>query len=183
MASNGATPALIRVTLNNHGLVTNDVIQLTATVGTVESIGQWVITRHDANTFDLNLSRFANAWISGGTVKHIGHVSAAQDISNLTLNPGQDLTIRSTMSANSPACNARLLYESTAVSDFSDARGEACEQFSGSITTKNDVALSKRLYELPMLADRLFEAGSYLRAALFLSGGAGASATFTTWFE
>ena len=64
---NGA--GAIRITATAHGWATGDRVVIAGVTGTVEANGTWTVTRVTANTFDLNGSAFANAWISGGTIK------------------------------------------------------------------------------------------------------------------
>ena len=64
MANNGA--GLIRVTSAAHGLTTNDYVEITGALGTVEANNEWKVTVIDANNFDLQGSTFTNAWTSGG---------------------------------------------------------------------------------------------------------------------
>ncbi len=64
-ASSGA-PNLIRITATGHGYQTGDTVNISGVVGTTEANGTWVITRIDADTFDLEGSTFANAYTSGG---------------------------------------------------------------------------------------------------------------------
>jgi hypothetical protein len=58
---------LIRITSNAHKLVTGCQVVISGVTGTTEANGTWTVTRNDANTFDLQGSTYANAWISGGT--------------------------------------------------------------------------------------------------------------------
>lgn len=64
-ANNGA--GLIRITATAHGYTTGDEINIYGIVGTTEANASWTITVIDANTFDLQASTFANAYVSGGT--------------------------------------------------------------------------------------------------------------------
>jgi hypothetical protein len=64
-ANNGS--GLIRITSTAHGFSTNDRIEITGVVGTVEANGKWTITVITSDTFDLVGSAFVNAYTSGGT--------------------------------------------------------------------------------------------------------------------
>lgn len=64
-ADNGS--GLIRITAASHGLVTDDCTEIEGVTGTTEANEHWIITRIDANTFDLQGSTFTNAYVSGGT--------------------------------------------------------------------------------------------------------------------
>jgi len=65
-ADNGA--GLIRITAVSHGRTTGDYVTVSQVQGTQEANGQWTITVINANTFDLQASTFANAYVSGGKV-------------------------------------------------------------------------------------------------------------------
>jgi hypothetical protein len=69
-ANNGA--GLIRITATAHGYATGDSISVYGVAGTTEANGNWIITRIDANTFDLQGSTFTNAYVSGGTATNRG---------------------------------------------------------------------------------------------------------------
>jgi len=63
-ADNGA--GLIRITATAHGFSTGNTVTISGVVGTVEANGTWTITAIAANTFDLQGSAFAVAYVSGG---------------------------------------------------------------------------------------------------------------------
>lgn len=65
-ASNGV-PDLIRITAVGHGYQTGDTVNISGVLGTTEANGTWVITRIDADNFDLMGSTHTNAWAAGGT--------------------------------------------------------------------------------------------------------------------
>jgi len=66
-ADNGG--GLVRITTSgNHGLSTDDCINITGVAGTTEANGDWTITAVAGTTFDLQGSAFANPYTSGGTV-------------------------------------------------------------------------------------------------------------------
>lgn len=64
-ADNGA--GLIRITSAAHGFFTGDLITVASVGGVPNATGTWVITRIDANNFDLDGSTFAGAYTVGGT--------------------------------------------------------------------------------------------------------------------
>lgn len=64
-ADNGS--GLIRITSTGHGLKTGSKVRISGVTGTTEANGDWTITRIDADTFDLQASAFANAYVSDGT--------------------------------------------------------------------------------------------------------------------
>ena len=64
IADNGA--GLIRVTIASHPFITGDRVSIVSVLGTTEANGTWVITKIDANNFDLQESAFTTAYISGG---------------------------------------------------------------------------------------------------------------------
>lgn len=64
-ANNGS--GLIRITSASHNLQTGVTVTIASVGGTTEANGTWVITRVDANNFDLQSSTFTNAYTAGGT--------------------------------------------------------------------------------------------------------------------
>jgi len=79
-ADNGS--GLIRITCNSHGYSTNNKVSILSVGGTTEANNtdtnpSWTITVIDANTFDLQGSTFSNAYTSGGTVRVVTGVAAA----------------------------------------------------------------------------------------------------------
>lgn len=71
----------IRLTAANHGWNTGDVVVVAGVTGTTEANGTWTVTRITANTFDLQGSAFANAYVSGGTA--VPRVFQSTDIGRL----------------------------------------------------------------------------------------------------
>jgi antitoxin component of MazEF toxin-antitoxin module len=67
--SNGG---LIRLTVTGHGVETGDSVGVYGVTGTTEANGQWIVTRIDGNTVDLQGSTFSNAYVSGGTLTNRG---------------------------------------------------------------------------------------------------------------
>lgn len=61
-ASN-ATP--IRITANAHGLFTGDEVYVSGVLGNLGANGKWIITKFDANNFDLNSSVGTGAYTAG----------------------------------------------------------------------------------------------------------------------
>jgi hypothetical protein len=78
-ANNGA--GAIRITSANHGWKTGDKIDITGVVGTTEANATWTVSRVNANTYDLNGSVFANAYVSGGAAKP--HIFEPTDLGRL----------------------------------------------------------------------------------------------------
>ena len=64
-ADNGA--GLIRITAVAHGFFTGDSITVASVGGVSNATGTWIITRIDADNFDLDGSTFAGAYTAGGT--------------------------------------------------------------------------------------------------------------------
>lgn len=64
-ANNGS--GLIRITSTAHGLSTGCSVTIASVTGTTEANGTWTVTKVTADTFDLQGSTFANAYVSGGT--------------------------------------------------------------------------------------------------------------------
>lgn len=78
------TVNLIRLTVTGHTLLTGDVVQVrkvvgvtTATDGTSNANGTWTVTKIDANHVDLQNSVFVGAYVSGGTIDRLLHVTGA----------------------------------------------------------------------------------------------------------
>lgn len=63
--NNGA--GLIRLTVNGHGGITGDGMVTDRVGGVPNASGQWIITRIDDNTIDLQGSSFAGTYTSGGS--------------------------------------------------------------------------------------------------------------------
>ena len=82
-ADNGA--GAIRITSANHGWKTGDKIDITGVTGTTEANNDadspWIVTRINANTYDLNGSAFANAYVSGGTATP--HIFESTDLGRI----------------------------------------------------------------------------------------------------
>lgn len=65
-----AVGPLIQITTNvAHNLTTGQYVKITGVLGTVEANGIWTITSTGANTFTLDGSTFANAYVSGGSLQ------------------------------------------------------------------------------------------------------------------
>lgn len=79
-ANNGS--GLVRITAVGHGYSTGDIIKQDGILGTTEANGTWEITVITANTYDLNLSTFTNAYTSGGSARKLSYYTlwdASQD--------------------------------------------------------------------------------------------------------
>lgn len=63
-ANNGS--GLVQITSNAHGFSNDDYVMVYGVTGTTEANGLWRISGVTANTFDLEGSAFANAYVSGG---------------------------------------------------------------------------------------------------------------------
>jgi hypothetical protein len=72
-ANNGS--GLVRITAVGHGYSTGDFVSQAGILGTTEANGTWEITVITANTYDLNLSTFTNAYISGGNAYKLSYYS------------------------------------------------------------------------------------------------------------
>lgn len=64
-AASNASP--IVVTIVGHGYTTGDEVYIYGTTGQTAANGTWIVTKVDADTFSLNGSITAAAWVSGGT--------------------------------------------------------------------------------------------------------------------
>lgn len=78
-ANNGA--GAIRITSAAHGWNTGDVIDIAAVTGTTEANGKWTVTRVTSGTYDLQGSKFVNAYVSGGAATP--HIFESTDIGRL----------------------------------------------------------------------------------------------------
>jgi len=65
-ANNGS--GLIRLTVSTTGLTTGDNVHVVGVTGTTEANFPWFVTVIDATHLDLQMSAFANAYVSGGTI-------------------------------------------------------------------------------------------------------------------
>lgn len=74
-ANNGA--GLIRITAAGHGLLTGEGTEIENVLGTTEANTHWVVTRINANDFDLQGSTFTNAYVSGGTTSRHPFITAS----------------------------------------------------------------------------------------------------------
>ena len=64
-ADNGS--GLVRITSVAHGFVTGDIVVNRGIVGTTEANGRFTVTKITNDTYDLQGSTFANAYVSDGT--------------------------------------------------------------------------------------------------------------------
>lgn len=78
-ANNGS--GLIRITSTAHGWLTGQQVFIAGVTGTTEANGTWTITKITADTFDLQGSTFANAYVANGTA--LPGVFAAGDVDRL----------------------------------------------------------------------------------------------------
>jgi len=69
IANNGA--GLFRITTVAHGLITGDRVKISGITNYTAANGYWVVTRIDADNFDLVGSTFAGAGASNGTWKEV----------------------------------------------------------------------------------------------------------------
>lgn len=190
-----ASGSLIKITSNGHGLETGDIVQITGVTGTVEANGQWVVTRVDANNFTLNLSTFSNAYVSGGTAKHIGFATASQAVDNTVYSTVPSFTLQARIEELTSGANARVVYEDSAAGDFSDAQPLTAFEAKGNIgdtgtlgsfqtgsSVENfDKMFTAKYYDLPDAV--MASANNKFRLKVFISGGAGKSAVFSGWLD
>lgn len=62
--------SLIRITTLDMQFETGDTVVITGVLGTTEANGTWTVNRIGASTYDLQGSVYANAYVSGGTLRH-----------------------------------------------------------------------------------------------------------------
>lgn len=82
-ADNGS--GKIRITSATNGFSDGNTVTITGVQGTNEANGTWVITRIDANNYDLVGSTFSNAYISGGTGTAIVEIATPYAHTDLNL--------------------------------------------------------------------------------------------------
>lgn len=58
----------VRITSSAHGFGVGDYVYISGIVGTTEANGSWRVINVATNTFELEGSTYANAWVSGGTI-------------------------------------------------------------------------------------------------------------------
>ena len=180
-AAASATGA-IKLTAAAHGLVTGDIVQVSGLVGTVEGNGQWVVTKVDANNVTLNNSTFANVWSSGGTIAHIGHASPAVLVDNtvFTSTPA-DFMLQSRIESLSTGSNVRVLFTDSADVNFVTEQPVACKHVAGPLGKSFDSMFTAKKEDA--CDARIAASGDNFRMKLFLSGGAGSTATFSGWMK
>lgn len=118
-------------TVDEHHLVTGDVVTITGVVGTTEANGTWAVTLVDTTNFTLDGSSFSNAYTSGG------HVRVYKD--DIAYDPGDvavDLVTGATAQKTVKAFKFPVAYKSKLFlcGDEAGKRGERCD-YSVSNTT------------------------------------------------
>jgi hypothetical protein len=181
-AAVGGAGTAVRITSAAHGLVTGDIAQISGLVGTVEGNGQWVVTKHDANSFDLNNSVFETAYGSGGTAKHIGHASPAVLVDNtiFTSTP-VSFMLQARVEALAAGSNARLLFTDSADVNFVTEQPIACKHVAGALAKSYDSMFTAKNEDA--VDARVGASGDNMRLKVFLSGGAGSTCTVSGWMK
>lgn len=125
-ASNGV-PNLIRITAVAHGFFTGDRVFISGITGTTEANGTWTVTTITANTFDLQGSVFAHAYIANGTVWPAIFDSLMVDAAGITEN-NTYFKITQTTTA---------VFKITSVTDVAHATGDVIIAFDAAVSSDN----------------------------------------------
>ena len=173
----------IRITATAHGLLTGDIIQLEGIGGTIEAVGQWTITKHDANSFDLDNSHFTNAYTSGGLVQHLGFVAGSALVDSSVFPTVPDPTLVTRVESLSPGSNLRACWEDATDSPFVTAQPLSCTQFSSDNAGDAERTVKVKHEDLADAKRSFGQSGGNLRLKLFISGGAFSTTTVSSWLE
>jgi len=177
---------LVKVTTTAaHGFETGDIVQLSGTVGTVEANGQWVVNSLDATHLVLNNSFFANTYVSGGTVQHIGWATALSNF-NFTFFLGTPLSLIGKVQLQSAPAGStiRFVFDDAAYGDtgFLTSMPGPTFHFAGGQTAKSDAVAS--FVFMPDWPDlRLNYENTWRLRVLWGKGTPGQSFTFSSWME
>jgi hypothetical protein len=167
-----------------HGFETGDIVQLSGTAGTVEANGQWVVTVIDTTHFTLNNSTFANAYVSGGTVQHIGWSTPLTAFnSNFFLNTPLDLTGKFLVTSAPVNASMRWSIDDAGLGDttYLSAMPGPTGGYAGGASAKSDFLWSFLYSDFPDL--RLQIENTWRLRVLFGHPIAGNVYTFSFWME
>jgi len=190
-AATNASPIAI-TTAANHGLNTGDIVQVTGSTGNTAANGQFVVTKTGATTFTLNNSNGNAAWVSGGTVTHIGHSTATPLlVDNTVFATAPSVTLQARIERVS-AGNTRVVFEDAADSAFVTAEPLAMIQSTGAIGATGpgvyagqagqyDKMFTAKYPDIPDF--RVAASGDNLRLKVFASGGTGAVVQYSGWLQ
>jgi hypothetical protein len=182
MASSGG---LVKVTTTAaHGLETGDIVQISNTTGTVEANGQWIVAVIDTTHFTLNNSTFVNAYVSGGTVAHVGWSTPLAAFNNtFFLNTPIDLTGKFLVQSAPVNFIFRWVIDDASIGDttFLTAMPGPTGGFAGGASAKSDYLWSFLYSDFPDL--RLQIENSWRLRVLFGHPVPGNAFTFSFWME
>jgi hypothetical protein len=182
-AMTGANALIAVTTSAAHGLVTNDIVQISGVATPAGAAnGQWVITVTSTTAFTLNNSLGSGTWSSGGTVAHIGHASPAVLVDNTVFSsyPTQWM-LQARVEALASGSNARLLFTDAADSAFVTEQPGPAFCVAGAVSKSADVMHSAKYEDYPDM--RMASSGDNFRIKIFVSGGAGSTATVSAWLR
>jgi hypothetical protein len=186
-AVSGATSAagLIKIqTASAHGLLSNDLIQLSGVTGTVEANGQWTVTKVDSTHFTLNNSTFLNAYSAGGEVVHIGFVAGSALVDNTIFTTIPAFSLNTRLESLSPGSNCRIEWVDSLDSAFVSEQPLALVQFGPGDAPDDGAYLQLPTFKRADVPDstRSFGVpGGHVRIKCLISGGAFSSAQISAW--
>lgn len=176
---------LVKVTTGAvHGLESGDIVQLSGTVGTVEANGQWVVTVIDTTHFTLNSSTFANAYVSGGTVQHVGYSTPLTAFNNtFFLNTPVDLTGKFSVTSAPVNASMRWSIDDAGLGDttYLSAMPGPTGGYAGGASEVSDSVWSFLYSDFPSL--NLQVENTWRLRVLFGHPVVGEMITFSFWFE
>jgi len=179
-----SSSGLIKIaTTAPHNLETGDCIQNAGVTGTVEANGLWTVTVVDGTHFTLNNSVFANAYVSDGTVAHVGYASVGLDVGNsLFYPPPNNLTAIVKLHSAPVNVTCRAILEDASDAGFTTGMAAFTTAFGGGVAPGNDLRRDFRYADVPDV--RLASSGDYMRLKILWGKPVvGATFAFTSWLE
>jgi hypothetical protein len=165
-----------------HGLNSGDIVQSEGTTGTVEANGQWVISKVDSTHFTLNNSTFANVYVSGGSVFHLGFVAGSALVDNTVFAVVPDFSLNTRLESLSPGSNCRVEWTDATDAAFVTEQPLAVVQSSGTPNDSDYVEFpSFKQGDVPDASRSFAMSGGNVRLKAFISGGAFSSAAISAW--
>jgi uncharacterized protein (UPF0264 family) len=184
-----ASPIVVR-TGQNHGLSTNDIVQVAGVVGNTGANGSWVITVVDGTHFSLNNSVGNAAFVAGGQVTHIGRATAGAAVSNTVFPRIPSYCLQARIESLSFGTAVRVQFSDALDSAFVTEQCLATSQRIGSLgqapipgaPANCDTVYSARDCEVPDF--RIGQVGAVARMKLFfINAVPGATMTFSGWLS
>jgi Ubiquitin-activating enzyme E1 FCCH domain len=194
-AITGATDASpIVITADAHGLLTNDIVQIAGVTGNTAANGQWVITVVNANTFSLNNSYGNAAYVSGGTITHIGIASPAVLIDNTVFSTVPPFALQLRFEAIPSGATVTGGFYGAADANFVTEQPVVVFSKAGAINVaplswlsnlaatppgNSDDMFTAKNYDVPTL--RIGSSGDNARTKLITNSGAGTVIQYSAW--